>query len=511
MLEEKADVTYMELLTLGFSTQVVSTDKACSCQVTNLLAVNPYYFPQLSWTPKEESKIIRTLDTRRFPWILLTTFVLNMDRTNHSNAVSDNLAVDLGLTNDTVNLGIAVYSVIFSFSCLSGAVISKIVGPARWIPVLMFAWGLVTMAHALITNRGGYLTVIALTEGGVIPATLVYLGSFYKSTELATRLAWFWGIQTIASAVSGHMASGLLQLRGVAGLEGWKWLFLIDGIITTVVAVATWFYLPRNITETSGGLRGWKPWFDESRLHIGVTRVIQDDISKRVYEQKVKWSDVKDAATDVGLWGHLLITVIGLTPTTPLDTYLPTVIKSFHFDVFIANALTAPPYHSDRFRERGLHGAFGAAWQLVGWILLRALPSGTSRGVKYFAAIVVAAWPSTHPLNIAWMSENTGSVGKRTIASGCVIFAANIYGGMSSPAKEIYQSDDAPDYKRGNTINICFAGVAVILWFVQKYYYRYRNTLNVRLYAELTEQEKAEETDKAEERGNRGLTFRFTT
>ncbi len=82
--------------------------------------------------------------------------------------------------------------------------------------------------------------MIALTEGGVIPATLVYLGSFYKSTELATRLAWFWGIQTIASAVSGLMASGLLQLRGVAGLEGWKWLFLIDGIITTVVAVATW-------------------------------------------------------------------------------------------------------------------------------------------------------------------------------------------------------------------------------------------------------------------------------
>ena len=41
-----------------------------------------------------------------------------------------------------------------------------------------------------LTNK-----VIAITEGGVIPATLVYLGGFYKSTELATRLAWFWGIQ----------------------------------------------------------------------------------------------------------------------------------------------------------------------------------------------------------------------------------------------------------------------------------------------------------------------------
>ena len=101
--------------------------------------------------------------------------------------------------------------------------------------------------------------VIAITEGGVIPATLVYLGGFYKSRELATRLAWFWGVQVtyftiywncsrlkfceqnIASAVSGLMASGLLQLQGVAGLEGWKWLFLVDGIITLVVAVFTWY------------------------------------------------------------------------------------------------------------------------------------------------------------------------------------------------------------------------------------------------------------------------------
>lgn len=44
-----------------------------------------------------------------------------------------------------------------------------------------------------------YFLVIAITEGGVIPATLVYLGGFYKSNELATRLAWFWGVQVIVS------------------------------------------------------------------------------------------------------------------------------------------------------------------------------------------------------------------------------------------------------------------------------------------------------------------------
>lgn len=82
--------------------------------------------------------------------------------------------------------------------------------------------------------------LIAITEGGVIPATLVYLGAFYKSTELATRLAFFWGVQSISSAISGLMAAGLLRLAGVGGLEGWKWLFLVDGIITAFIAFLTW-------------------------------------------------------------------------------------------------------------------------------------------------------------------------------------------------------------------------------------------------------------------------------
>ncbi|KAJ7919581.1 MFS general substrate transporter [Mycena leptocephala] len=483
----------------------------------------PTYVKNLDYSVEEEAQVVRILDTRLFPWILLTTFVLNMDRTNHSNAISDNLPANLGFTINTVNTGTAIYAVIFSIFCFSGAVMAKIVGPAKWIPILMFAWGLVTMAHALIKDKAGYLTVrvfIAITEGGVIPATLIYLGGFYKSTELSTRLGWFWGVQAIASAVSGLMASGLLQLGGRSGLEGWKWLFLVDGIITVFVSVIIWFYLPRTVARTQGGLRGFKPWFTPRQVQIAVTRVIRDDQSKREYETRVARADFKDAATDLGLWGHLMLANITLTPTSPLGTYLPTVIKSFHFNVFVSNALTAPPYvlqciimviviwHSDKVRERGFHGAFGSAWQLVGWIILRAMPDKASRGIKYFGAVVVASWPSNHPLNIGWMSENTASVGKRTVASGAVIFAANIYAVWAS---QIYQADDAPYFKRGNSINIAFAGFATIMWVVQKYYYRHLNEKHERAYAASSEQERLEEDSQAEKKGNRSLTFRYTT
>ncbi|KAJ6529026.1 MFS general substrate transporter [Mycena vulgaris] len=498
-----------------------STQDPKSVGASGQAAEPSFFVPDLEYSAEEEAAVRRILDTRLFPWVLLTTFVLNMDRTNLSNAISDNLPADLGFTINTVNTGTIIYSIIFSIFCFSGAVMSKIVNPARWIPTLMFAWGLVTMSHALIKDKAGFLAVrtfIAITEGGVIPATLIYLGGFYKSTELATRLAWFWGVQTIANAVSGLMASGLLQLGGKSGLEGWKWLFIVDGILTVVTSVVIWFNLPRDATGTA--LNGFKPWFDTRQVQIAVTRVIRDDMSKRGYEKRVTRADFKDAATDLGLWGHLLLTACTLTPTNPLSTYLPTVIKSFNFNVFVSNALTAPPYilqaivmitvirHSDTVRERAFHGVFSSGWQLVGWIILRAMPKSAPRGVKYFAVVILQSWPYNHPLNIAWMSENTGSVGKRTVASGAVIFAGNIYGVWAS---QIYRADDAPDFKRGNSINIAVAGFTTLLWMAQKYYYRRRNLENARRYAVLSAEAQQQEDGAAEKRGNRGLTFRYTT
>jgi len=522
MSDEKKDHVDVDEKISVTSSQRVDQTATFSSDSPSARSDDPFFVRDLQFSRAEESRVIRILDTRLFPWILLTTFVLNMDRTNNSNAISDNLPKDLGFTINVVNTATSIYAVIFTIFCLTGAIMAKIIGPARWIPILMFAWGLVTAAHALITNKAGYLTVrsfIALTEGGVIPATLVYLSGFYKSTELATRLAWFWGVQSIASAVSGLMASGILQLQGRSGLEGWKWLFIIDGIITLFVAVLTWFYLPRNATRTKGGIRGFKPWFDERQIQIAVTRVIRDDPAKRYYETVVTWADVWAAITDIGVWGHLLITAVGLTPSTPLSTYLPTVIKSFHFNVFVANALTAPPYvlscltsvtniwHSDRTGERGFHGIFAATWFLVGWILLETLPNNTSRGVKYFAAVIVASWPTTHPLNIAWMLENTGSVGKRTVASGLVIGAANIYGTWGS---QVYQASDSPYFKRGNAINIGLTAAVIVMWFSQKMYYRYRNAKNARRWAQLDENERKAEELRAPSLGNKSVTFRFT-
>ena len=110
---------------------VVSTVEVVSQTGTFVDEDNPFFVRDLVYSKEEEAKVVRILDTRLFPCILLTTFVLNMDRTNNSNAISDNLPADLGFNINGVNTATAIYSVLFSIACLSGAVIAKMAGPAR--------------------------------------------------------------------------------------------------------------------------------------------------------------------------------------------------------------------------------------------------------------------------------------------------------------------------------------------------------------------------------------------
>lgn len=184
---------------------------------------------------------------------------------------------------------------------------------------------------------------------------------------------------------------------------------LVRALLCTFIYRAQWsrrFYLPKDVATTKGGIRGLKPWFTQREVFIGVTRIVKDDPSKKIYECVSDFSGntrayVFQATGEMGrrqgrcdrprshrtssnhhlqydtndAFGHLSVPhdcffeLFSLLFSSFSD--LPRVIKLFHFDVFVANALTAPPYilqfiltlimihNSDRMHERGLHGAFG--------------------------------------------------------------------------------------------------------------------------------------------------------
>lgn len=98
----------------------------------------------------------------------------------------------------------------------------------------------------------------------------LYLSYFYTSAELPVRLSRWWASMTGAIIIGAFLAFGILHLDGVHGIEGWRWLFLIEGIITGVVGVLAFYFMPPSPTQTAGFPRSKNGWFTERH---GTTQV----------------------------------------------------------------------------------------------------------------------------------------------------------------------------------------------------------------------------------------------
>jgi sugar phosphate permease len=190
----------------------------------------PGYSPNETWTPAEERAAKRRVDILIMPFIVLFFVFLQFDRTNVSNALTDTLREDAQVNNDHINLAQTLFVVGFIITELPFNMISKVLGPERFLPVTMCLWGIVTWCQVFIHNPAGLYACrffLGALEGGYIPGMALYISKFYTNQELGLRYAFFWASNSIAGALSGPLAVGLLSLGGRHGLAGWRWLFLV--------------------------------------------------------------------------------------------------------------------------------------------------------------------------------------------------------------------------------------------------------------------------------------------
>lgn len=109
--------------------------------------------------------------------------------------------------------------------------VSKKLGPDRWIPIQMMLWSIVAAAQAGLNGRSSFYVcrcLIGVLEGGFIPDLVLWLSYFYTSTELPIRLSFFWTALNLTTIVASLLAFGIFHLDNAHGLAGWRWLFLIE-------------------------------------------------------------------------------------------------------------------------------------------------------------------------------------------------------------------------------------------------------------------------------------------
>lgn len=190
----------------------------------------PGYDNDIEFDASEARKAVLKVDFLIMPFLVLLFCFLQFDRTNIANALTDTFRQDVNVGNNEINTAQTLFIVGFIVTELPFNMISKVVGPERFLPVTMIIWGTVTWAQVFLKNPAGLYAArffVGAMEGGYIPGMAVYIAKYYTNQELALRYAIFWASNNVAGALGGPLAIGLLSLRGNHGLAGWQWLFLI--------------------------------------------------------------------------------------------------------------------------------------------------------------------------------------------------------------------------------------------------------------------------------------------
>lgn len=156
---------------------------------------------------------------------------MDLNRRNINRAISDNMLEELGMDTNDFNTGQTIFLLSFLAAELPSGLISKKVGPDRWIPIIISAWSIVSAAQVGLTNRAGYFAVrclLGILMGGFLPDTILYITYWFKSRELPIRLSWFYTVLSTSNIVGSLLAAGLLQMRGISSIipSGWQWLVL---------------------------------------------------------------------------------------------------------------------------------------------------------------------------------------------------------------------------------------------------------------------------------------------
>ncbi|KAF8588151.1 allantoate permease [Ramaria rubella] len=479
--------------------------------------------PNARWTYREENELLRKVDWRVMVWAAISFSALNLDRGNLSQANSDNLLDDLHLSTNDFNFGNSLFRLAFLCAELPSQLVSKRLGPDRWIPIQMCLWSLVTAAQFWLSGRSSFLVcrvLLGFIQGGFIPDLVLYLSYFYKKTELPLRLACFWASSNICSVVASFLAFGILRMRGVLDKAGWRWLFLIEGLITLLIGIATFFRMPPSPTQTKAWYRP-KGWFTEREEVILVSRILRDDPSKGDMHNRegLSLKRLFQAAMDYDLYPVYILGLMFGIPTSPPATYLTLSLRNLGFSTFQTNLLTIPSTIAGIFtllgitllsevvNDRSIISMAEDIWALPCLVALYTLPANPNPWIYFAVATVLLSYPYTHAIQVGWCSRNAGAVASRTVNASLY----NMFVQASSiVSAQIYQADDAPRYLRGNRtlIVICCVNLFV-LYPGTRWYYRWRNAQRDKKWNAMTAQDQSLYLSTTTDVGNRRLDFRF--
>jgi ACS family tartrate transporter-like MFS transporter len=256
---------------------------------------------------------------RLIPFLFVLYLVAYLDRINVGFA-SLQMNRELGLTESVFGLGAGLFFLGYSIFEVPSNLILERVGARLWIARIMISWGIVAMAMIAVRGAASFFAlrfVLGLAEAGFFPGVILYLTFWFPAREQARAVALFMTATALAGVVAGPASGALLELHGLAGLSGWQWLFILEGLPAVVCGVLVLRILPDGPNNAV--------WLEVGERDALLKRLEHE---RRRGTQKRSYSFV-EAISNSSVWILSLVyfaIVFGLYGVT---FWLPQIIRSF--------------------------------------------------------------------------------------------------------------------------------------------------------------------------------------
>jgi ACS family tartrate transporter-like MFS transporter len=329
-----------------------------------------------------ERTTIRIVAWRLLPLVFLLYLFSLIDRVNLGFAALT-MNKELGLTPYTYSLGVAAFFIGYiPFEIPSNLILEKF-GARLWIGRIAITWGLIASAMALVSGEGSFVVVrflLGVAEAGLFPGMLLYLTYWFPSAYRARVNAALVLAIPASGAIGAPIATSLLELDGWFGLQGWKWMFLVEGVPTVILGFVVLRYLtdrPAKATWLSPAQRAW----------LEGTLECERAVVEAVHSQLSVWRGLIDWRVLCLCFAYFAFGTVSYS----LGYFLPLIVKGWGIPNFWVGWTIAIPevigivamitgsWAADRLGDK--------RWSLIGLMLLCTI--GWT-GMGFFATSMVA-------------------------------------------------------------------------------------------------------------------------
>jgi ACS family tartrate transporter-like MFS transporter len=374
------------------------------------------HMPQTRLADDIERRTLAKATRRIVPLMSCALLCAYLDRVNLGFAALQ-MNADLGLSNTVFGLSASLFGVGFALFAVPSTLMQHRVGAKRWIAFLAFAWALASAATALASNAQELLFIrfmVGVAEAGFAPGAVLYFSNWFPAQYRGRVIGTFLLISPLGFLVGGPLSSVLLTWDGWLGLDGWRWIFIVEALPSLLIGAAILLWLPNKPNDAHWLSAEEKSWLngrlETERGAIAATR-----------PESGRWGILRDGRVWTLAGVNLLLGTAGIGITY----FMPLIVRTMGFSDWATGFVIAVPavlagvglplwgWWADRARSRARVSSVAALTMATG----------------LFAAAVLAPSPwALAALSLALIGFNGATVAIWTLPSMFLIGASAAYG-----------------------------------------------------------------------------------